>query len=78
MCQQCSAALDDPPDGVFLVAGEIPAAQMRPVVEALSSTVSTFTSCHPNAGLPNELGEYDEQPVTTAGLVREWAANRPA
>jgi 5-methyltetrahydrofolate--homocysteine methyltransferase len=30
---------------------------------------------YPNAGLPNELGEYDEQPVTTAGLVREWAAN---
>src|SRR3546814_7742338 len=28
---------------------------------------------YPNAGLPNELGEYDEQPETTAGLVREWA-----
>jgi 5-methyltetrahydrofolate--homocysteine methyltransferase len=29
---------------------------------------------YPNAGLPNELGEYDERPATTAGLVREWAA----
>jgi 5-methyltetrahydrofolate--homocysteine methyltransferase len=28
---------------------------------------------YPNAGLPNELGEYDEMPETTAGLVREWA-----
>ena len=28
---------------------------------------------YPNAGLPNELGEYDEQPATTAGLVGEWA-----
>ncbi len=30
---------------------------------------------YPNAGLPNELGEYDEMPATTAGLVREWAEN---
>ena len=28
---------------------------------------------YPNAGLPNELGAYDEQPATTAGLVGEWA-----
>ncbi len=28
---------------------------------------------YPNAGLPNDLGEYDEEPQTTAGLVREWA-----
>jgi 5-methyltetrahydrofolate--homocysteine methyltransferase len=28
---------------------------------------------YPNAGLPNELGEYDELPDTTAELVREWA-----
>jgi 5-methyltetrahydrofolate--homocysteine methyltransferase len=31
--------------------------------------------CYPNAGLPNELGEYDEQPETTAGHLREWAQN---
>jgi 5-methyltetrahydrofolate--homocysteine methyltransferase len=29
---------------------------------------------YPNAGLPNELGAYDEMPDTTAGLVHEWAA----
>ena len=28
---------------------------------------------YPNAGLPNELGEYDEAPATTASLVGEWA-----
>jgi 5-methyltetrahydrofolate--homocysteine methyltransferase len=28
---------------------------------------------YPNAGLPNELGAYDEMPETTAALVREWA-----
>jgi 5-methyltetrahydrofolate--homocysteine methyltransferase len=28
---------------------------------------------YPNAGLPNELGEYDEAPETTAGLVADWA-----
>jgi 5-methyltetrahydrofolate--homocysteine methyltransferase len=28
---------------------------------------------YPNAGLPNELGAYDEMPETTAGLVHEWA-----
>ena len=30
---------------------------------------------YPNAGLPNELGAYDEAPVTTAGLVGEWAVS---
>ena len=49
------------------------AAQMRPVVEALSGTASTLTSCHPNAGLPNELGGYDEQPADTSGFLREFA-----
>jgi 5-methyltetrahydrofolate--homocysteine methyltransferase len=49
------------------------AAQMRPVVEALSNAASTFTSCHPNAGLPNELGEFDEQPADTSRFLREFA-----
>ena len=29
---------------------------------------------YPNAGLPNDLGEYDEQPHTTGGFIAEWAA----
>ncbi|MBK2451701.1 5-methyltetrahydrofolate--homocysteine methyltransferase, partial [Escherichia coli] len=33
----------------------------------------TLIMVYPNAGLPNELGQYDEAPQTTAGLVREWA-----
>jgi 5-methyltetrahydrofolate--homocysteine methyltransferase len=49
------------------------AAQMRPVVEALAGTASTFTSCHPNAGLPNELGGFDEQPADTSRFLREFA-----
>ena len=29
---------------------------------------------YPNAGLPNDLGDYDEQPHTTGGFIGEWAA----
>jgi len=50
------------------------AEQLRPHVKTLSAVADTLIMVYPNAGLPNELGEYDEQPVTTAGLVREWAA----
>jgi 5-methyltetrahydrofolate--homocysteine methyltransferase len=49
------------------------AAQMRPVVEALSAVAATLTSCHPNAGLPNELGGFDEQPADTSRFLREFA-----
>ncbi|MGD0166466.1 MAG: methionine synthase [Gaiellaceae bacterium] len=49
------------------------AAQMRPVVEALSAVATTFTGCHPNAGLPNELGGFDEQPRDTSRYLREFA-----
>ena len=49
------------------------AAQMRPVIEALSNVASTLTSCHPNAGLPNELGAFDEQPADTSRFLREFA-----
>lgn len=49
------------------------AAQLRPHVRALSGIADTLIMVYPNAGLPNELGEYDELPDTTAALVREWA-----
>jgi len=49
------------------------AEQLRPHVQHLSSIADTLLMTYPNAGLPNELGEYDEQPDTTAGLVGEWA-----
>jgi len=51
------------------------AEQLRPHVQLLSGVADTLLLCYPNAGLPNELGEYDEQPETTAGHLREWAQN---
>jgi 5-methyltetrahydrofolate--homocysteine methyltransferase len=51
------------------------AEQLRPHVQLLSKIVDTLLMAYPNAGLPNELGEYDEEPETTAALVREWAEN---
>ena len=47
--------------------------QLRPHVQVLSRIADTLLMAYPNAGLPNELGEYDELPDTTAGLVKEWA-----
>jgi 5-methyltetrahydrofolate--homocysteine methyltransferase len=49
------------------------ATQLRPHVKALSEIADTLIMIYPNAGLPNELGQYDEEPETTAGLVGEWA-----
>jgi 5-methyltetrahydrofolate--homocysteine methyltransferase len=49
------------------------AEQLRPHVKTLSETCDTLIMIYPNAGLPNELGAYDEAPATTAGLVGEWA-----
>ncbi|TMM47288.1 homocysteine S-methyltransferase family protein [Qipengyuania marisflavi] len=51
------------------------AEQLRPHVQLLSDIADTYLMAYPNAGLPNELGEYDEEPETTAGLVRQWAEN---
>ncbi len=49
------------------------AKEMRPHVAELSRLADTFTSCHPNAGLPNAFGGYDEQPHETAALLHEFA-----
>ncbi len=50
------------------------AQEMRPHVEELSSLAGCFTSAYPNAGLPNAMGEYDEQPEDTAHFIKDWAA----
>ncbi len=50
------------------------ATQLRPHVRSLSQIADTLIMVYPNAGLPNELGAYDETPDETAGFVREWAA----
>lgn len=47
--------------------------QLRPHVQSLSGLADTLLMAYPNAGLPNELGEYDELPDTTAALVKHWA-----
>ena len=47
--------------------------QMRPYVEALSNICTRYVSCYPNAGLPNDLGEYDECPAYTSQILREFA-----
>ncbi|MBF7012670.1 homocysteine S-methyltransferase family protein [Novosphingobium resinovorum] len=49
------------------------ATQLRPHVKTLSEIADTLIMIYPNAGLPNELGAYDEMPDTTAGFVGEWA-----
>jgi len=49
------------------------ATQLRPHVKALAEIADTLIMIYPNAGLPNELGAYDEMPDTTAGFVHEWA-----
>ena len=49
------------------------AAQLRPHLAALSARADTLVMAYPNAGLPNELGEYDEAAEQTAAQVREWA-----
>jgi 5-methyltetrahydrofolate--homocysteine methyltransferase len=49
------------------------AMQMRPFVEDLSRVASTWVACHPNAGLPNEMGTHDEQPQDTSRYLREFA-----
>jgi 5-methyltetrahydrofolate--homocysteine methyltransferase len=50
------------------------ARELRPHVEELSRLADCYTSCHPNAGLPNAFGGYDEQPDETSALLREFAA----
>ncbi len=48
---------------------------LRPFVEQLSAIVPVFLSLHPNAGLPNEMGEYDELPEFTASHLQQMAAD---
>jgi len=49
------------------------AKELRPYVAELSRVADIYVCAYPNAGLPNEFGEYDESPETTATHIREWA-----
>ncbi|MGD8875666.1 MAG: methionine synthase, partial [Gammaproteobacteria bacterium] len=51
------------------------AKQLRQYVEELSGIADVHVSAHPNAGLPNEFGEYDETPEEIAAELADWAAN---
>jgi 5-methyltetrahydrofolate--homocysteine methyltransferase len=49
------------------------ATEMRPFVEDLARIAPTYVACHPNAGLPNAMGEHDEQPADTSRILGEFA-----
>ncbi len=51
------------------------AEQLRPHVRTLSGIADTLIMVYPNAGLPNDLGAYDELPQETAALVSDWAVD---
>lgn len=51
------------------------AAELRPYLEELANKADTFVSAHPNAGLPNEFGEYDQSAAEMAAIVGEFAAS---
>jgi 5-methyltetrahydrofolate--homocysteine methyltransferase len=46
---------------------------MRPHIAELARIADTLVSAYPNAGLPNAMGQYDEQPHETACMLHEWA-----
>ncbi|MBY0476292.1 MAG: homocysteine S-methyltransferase family protein [Chitinophagaceae bacterium] len=47
--------------------------EMRPHIEELAQIASCYVSAYPNAGLPNAMGEYDEEPSDTGHYLEEWA-----
>ena len=49
------------------------AQELRQYVEEMSGIANCYMSAHPNAGLPNEFGEYDESPEAMAKEIGEWA-----
>ena len=48
---------------------------MRPHIEEMSAATDTAISCHPNAGLPNDMGQFDLGPAAMAKIVGEYADN---
>jgi 5-methyltetrahydrofolate--homocysteine methyltransferase len=49
------------------------ATEMRPYIEELSNLTPRLTVCYPNAGLPNEFGDYDESPEAMAAKIADFA-----
>ncbi|HEY3958364.1 MAG TPA: methionine synthase [Streptosporangiaceae bacterium] len=48
--------------------------EIRPHIAELSRLAGSYTACHPNAGLPNAFGGYDQEPEETAHYLHEFAA----
>ena len=48
---------------------------MRPYLEALSGVATSYINCHPNAGMPDGFGNFDDPPEKMAGLIAEFAEN---
>ena len=51
------------------------AEQLRPHIAETSHLAQTYVSAHPNAGLPNEFGEYDQSPEEMASIIKEFASS---
>ncbi|NOU20469.1 MAG: methionine synthase, partial [Methyloglobulus sp.] len=51
------------------------ARELRQYIAELATICDTHVSAHPNAGLPNEFGEYDESPGAMAKELEDWAAS---
>ena len=49
------------------------AEQLRPSIYELAAVANCYVSAYPNAGLPNEMGEYDQSPDEMAALIEGWA-----
>ena len=49
------------------------ATEMRPYLQALSKVADTFVSAYPNAGLPNEFGEYDQEAEEMKEYIKDFA-----
>jgi 5-methyltetrahydrofolate--homocysteine methyltransferase len=48
------------------------ARELRPYLEEMAGKSTIFTSVHPNAGLPNQFGEYDETPEEMSGYIQDF------
>ena len=51
------------------------ARELRPHIQALASEAHTYTSIHPNAGFPDEMGQYNDSPGYMASLIEEFAGS---
>ena len=52
------------------------AKEIRPYLEELSTKTHHFTSVYPNAGLPNQFGEYDQGPEEMGAYLKDFTDNR--